>query len=216
MSLPLLLAAKFLRLKIYLLEPNQVLGRANKFFLSSCEKIICYKEKIKNFPTKYKSKIETIFPLVREKFYSLKQKNFNHQKLDLLIVGGSQGANIFDINLKNKIVNISKKRPIRILQQTNEKNILNLKNFYDENNVECLVFNFNKNFEEIINNSDICITRAGASTLAELSLLNIPFIAVPLPHSRTIINLRMLYFIKKKNVVGCLNKRHLRMILSNF
>ena len=35
-------------------------------------------------------------------------------------------------------------------QQTNEKNILNLKNFYDENNVECLIFSFNKNFEEII------------------------------------------------------------------
>jgi len=33
MSLPLLLAAKFLRLKIYLLEPNQVLGRANINFL---------------------------------------------------------------------------------------------------------------------------------------------------------------------------------------
>ena len=86
MSLPLLLAAKFLRLKIYLLEPNQVLGRTNKFFLSSCKKIICYKEKIKNFPPKYKNKIETIFPLVREKFYSLKRKNFNHQKINLLIV----------------------------------------------------------------------------------------------------------------------------------
>ena len=32
MSLPLILAAKLLKLKIYLLEPNLVLGRANKFF----------------------------------------------------------------------------------------------------------------------------------------------------------------------------------------
>ena len=112
MSLPLLIAAKFLKLKIYLLEPNQVLGKANKFFLSSCKKIICYKEKIKNFPPKYKNKIETIFPLVREKFYSLKRENFNHQKINLLIVGGSQGANIFDINLKNKIVKI-KDLPLR-------------------------------------------------------------------------------------------------------
>ena len=38
MSLPLILAGKFLNLKIYLLEPNLVLGRANKF-LSTCEKI---------------------------------------------------------------------------------------------------------------------------------------------------------------------------------
>ena len=32
MSLPLILASKLLRLDIYLIEPNQVLGRANKFF----------------------------------------------------------------------------------------------------------------------------------------------------------------------------------------
>ena len=33
MSFPLILAAKFFNLKIYLLEPNLVLGRSNKFFL---------------------------------------------------------------------------------------------------------------------------------------------------------------------------------------
>ena len=32
MSLPLILAAKILNLKIYLLEPNFILGRANRFF----------------------------------------------------------------------------------------------------------------------------------------------------------------------------------------
>ena len=32
--------------------------------------------------------------------------------------------------------------------------------------------------------SDLCITRAGASSLAELSLYNIPFIAIPLPTSK--------------------------------
>ena len=219
MSFPLLLAAKFLRLKIYLLEPNQVLGRANKFFLGSCEKIICYTKKIKNFPENYISKIETIFPLVREKFYSFKQKNLNHQKINLLIVGGSQGANIFDINLKNKIVNIAKKNSIRIVQQTNEKNISNLKNFYDKHNIECLIFSFNENFEEIINNSDICITRAGASTLAELSLLSIPFIAVPLPHSKDNHQFENASFYKEKECCWILNQElfedKIEQLLSN-
>ena len=32
--------------------------------------------------------------------------------------------------------------------------------------------------------ADLCITRAGASTLAELSLMNTPFIVVPLPTSK--------------------------------
>ena len=42
MSLPLCLAAKILNKKIYLFEPNMVLGKANKFFLSLSEKIFCY------------------------------------------------------------------------------------------------------------------------------------------------------------------------------
>ena len=36
MSLPVILAGKLLKLKIYLLEPNLVLGQANKYFLNSC------------------------------------------------------------------------------------------------------------------------------------------------------------------------------------
>ena len=47
MSLPLILAANILNLKIYLLEPNLVLGRANKFFLRFSEKIFCYTDQIK-------------------------------------------------------------------------------------------------------------------------------------------------------------------------
>ena len=42
MSLPLCLAAKILGIKIFLIEPNMVLGRANKFFLNFSRKFICY------------------------------------------------------------------------------------------------------------------------------------------------------------------------------
>ena len=73
MSLPLILAGKCLNLKIYLIEPNFVLGRANKFFLSSCEKIFCYTDQIKNFPEKFKYKMVIIYPLVRDEFYKKKK-----------------------------------------------------------------------------------------------------------------------------------------------
>ena len=183
MSLPLILAAKILNLKIYLLEPNMVLGRANKFFLKSCRKIFCYTEQVKNFPENLKRKMVIIKPLVRENIYKLNQSSNKRDKINILIVGGSQGASIFDKNLKNSIVNISKKFPLNIIQQTNYKNITQLKDFYYKHNVENIIFSFDKNFDNIIKKTDLCLTRAGASTLAELSVLNIPFIAVPLPTS---------------------------------
>ena len=72
MSLPLILAGKILKLEIFLLEPNQVLGRANKYFLSSCKKIFCYNKKIINFPKNLLNKMVIINPLVRESIYKLK------------------------------------------------------------------------------------------------------------------------------------------------
>ena len=45
MSLPLILAARLLKLEIYLIEPNKTIGRANKYFLSSCKKIFVIQKK---------------------------------------------------------------------------------------------------------------------------------------------------------------------------
>jgi UDP-N-acetylglucosamine:LPS N-acetylglucosamine transferase len=134
MSLPLILAGKFLNLKIYLLEPNLVLGKANKFFLSSCKKIFCYTKQIKNFPEEYKNKKVIINPLVRNEFYKTKNLKINNDKFHLLVVGGSQGASIFDKNLKKSILNISKKFSIKVIQQTHLNNLSSLKEFYAKNN----------------------------------------------------------------------------------
>ena len=66
MSLPLCIAARILNIKIYLLEPNMVIGRANKFFLKFCKKIICYAENIIGFPKEYKYKLKITNPLIRK------------------------------------------------------------------------------------------------------------------------------------------------------
>ena len=199
MSLPIILAARLLKLNIYLLEPNQVLGRANKYFLRSCKKIFCYSKKIKNFPDNLRNKIVTINPLIKENIYNLKKSEKIKNKFTILIVGGSQGASIFDGGLKKNIVNISKKFPIKIIQQTGEKNIDTLNDFYSKNHIESKIFSFDKNFIQNIQEADLCITRAGASTLAELSVMNIPFIAVPLPTSKDNHQMENANFYKENN-----------------
>ncbi len=206
MSLPLILAAKFCKLKIYLFEPNLVLGRSNKLFLSSCEKIFCYSDQIKDFPNQFKNKIVLINPLVREEFYKINQDIIKKNQFNLLIIGGSQGARIFDGNLKNLITNVSKKYSIKIIQQTNKKNILDLEKFYSDKNIKNFIFSFNENFKEIIQETDLSITRAGASTLAELSISNTPFIAVPLPTSKDNHQLENANFYKKKDCCWVLDQ----------
>ena len=208
MSLPLILAGKFLNLKIYLFEPNLVLGKANKFFLSSCRKIFCYTKQIKNFPEKYINKKVITYPLVRNEFYKTKTRKINNDKFRLLIVGGSQGASIFDKNLKKSILNISKKFSIKVIQQTHLNNIFSLKEFYSKNNVENDIFNYDKNFIDKVAGTDLCITRAGATTLAELSILNVPFIAVPLPNSKDNHQFENANFYVENNACWILDQGH--------
>ena len=184
MSLPLCMAAKILKIKIFLLEPNMVIGRANKFFLNFCEKIVCYDSNIINFPKKFINKSIVLAPLLRKRYY----KRNNNLKTDkiftVIVIGGSQGAKIFDELLHETLIKISKIRPLKVIHQTNKANINFLKNLYLKNQIDNIVFNFNQNLDELLNQADLCITRAGASSLAEIASLKIPFIAIPLPTSK--------------------------------
>jgi UDP-N-acetylglucosamine--N-acetylmuramyl-(pentapeptide) pyrophosphoryl-undecaprenol N-acetylglucosamine transferase len=184
MSLPLCLAAKILKIKIFLLEPNMIIGRANKLFLNFCKKIICYDANVINFPKKFINKLVVSTPLLRKRYY----ERDNNLKLDkiftIIVIGGSQGAQIFDELLHKTFIKIAKIRTLKVIHQTKEKNINFLKNLYSKNNVENIVFEFDQNLDKLLNQADLCITRAGASSLAEIASLKIPFIAIPLPTSK--------------------------------
>ena len=184
MSLPLCLAAKILKIKIFLLEPNMIIGRANKLFLNFCEKIICYDANVINFPKKFINKLVVSTPLLRKRYY----ERDNNLKLDkiftIIVIGGSQGAQIFDELLHKTFIKIAKIRTLKVIHQTKEKNINFLKNLYSKNDVENIVFEFDQNLDKLLNQADLCITRAGASSLAEIASLKIPFIAIPLPTSK--------------------------------
>ena len=211
MSLPVILASRILGSKIYLIEPNLVLGRANRYFLPSCVKIFCYTDELKNFPKNHRNKIIKINPLVKKNIYASKSLTQKKKEFTLLVVGGSQGANIFDKNLKNFIINISKNYSIRVIQQTSENNIYNLKEFYLKNEIENEIFSFKQDFESIIQNVDLCITRAGASTLAELSVANIPFIAVPLPTAKDNHQYENANFYMKKNCCWLIEQKNFEL-----
>ena len=181
MSVAICIAAKILNIKIYLFEPNMVIGRANKFLVKFCNKLFCYSNKIINFPNKHKNKIFVIKHILRKEIYSF--NNFHKEEINncvnLLIVGGSQGAKFFDQNLKNSIIDVSKKYKLRIYHQISSSNFADLEFFYKKHGIENVLFNFEDNIFKYIKESNLAITRAGASTLSELTFLKVPFIAIP-------------------------------------
>ena len=183
-SLPLCVASKILRIKLFLFEPNLVLGRSNKFFIGSCQKIFCYSNKIKNFPNELKYKISVIPALLRKEFYNIRVSNKRNKNFNLLIIGGSQGAKLFDTEIKNSIIALSKKYQLKVFQQTSQKNFKSLKLFYQSIQIENELFDFDDDVVTFMSKANICLTRAGASTLAELVFLNVAHIAIPLPTAK--------------------------------
>ena len=73
MSIPICLAARILKLKILLFEPNLVLGRANLFLLNYCDRIFTYRREIKIFQ-KMRYKNFVIKPLIRKNIFLVKTK----------------------------------------------------------------------------------------------------------------------------------------------
>ena len=187
MSLPLCVASSLLSIKVFIFEPNSVLGRTNKLILVIANKIICYDKKLKGISKKFINKIYLIKPLLRKEIYKIKKNEkteFDKQK-KILIIGGSQGAKFFDKFISKIIINFSKTHNIKVLQQVIDlKSKQNLEHLYKKNYIEFELFNFDDKLLNKAVNYDLAITRSGATAIAELSYLNIPFLAIPFPYAK--------------------------------
>ena len=187
MSLPFCISAKIVGIDIYLFEPNMVIGRANKFFLRFCKKIICYNEKIINFPEKEKNKIYLINPILNQNIYNYKRQNkYDPSKsLNLLVLGGSQGAKFFDKFVVDLVLRLSSFMKISVYQQVYEQQkIKQINKIYLKANIKNEIFSYEPYVYKKMLNCNLAITRCGASTLAELTQLNLPFIGIPFPFAK--------------------------------
>ena len=185
-SFPISFASRFLNLPLIIYENNMILGRANKYLSSFSKKIFLAKKITSNFPEKYKSKTYEVGSILNKNIINRKlieEKN-NEEKFSILVLGGSQGAEIFGIIIPTVVKMIN---DAGYEVEINQQCIISQKNsiidFYEKNNIKNYVFEFDKNILKLILSSDLAITRCGASTTAELAHTLTPFIAVPLPNS---------------------------------
>ena len=101
-----------------------------------------------------------------------------------MVLGGSQGAEIFGKIVPSTIKMLKERGcAIEINQQCIKQQKNSLVEFYKKNNIKSNIFDFTNNILDLIESSDLAISRCGASTTAELVNTFTPFIAVPYPHS---------------------------------
>ena len=181
-SVLFLLASKLLLKKIILHEQNIIIGLANKLFLPFSKKII-YGWGDENINEKNKKTFFVRNP-VRKKILNLRKKvSFKLEKkiINILIVGGSQGAVVFDEIIPKSIQLLSNniKKKIFIYHQCSKLNIRKVKKVYKKNKIKCICAPFFVDLPELMFKSQFVISRSGSSTLSEISSLGKPAILIP-------------------------------------
>ena len=178
-SIPTILAAKVLNKKILIHEQNSVMGKTNRFLSRISTKIaITYK----NTTFAHKSAILSGIPIRKLK---VKKNKKNKNKKTILIIGGSQGAQVFGEIIKKVLLRFDKNllKKIFIVHQVKKEDLKSMKNFYRNINIEFKIKSFFTDIYDEINNSDLIISRCGASTLAEIEFFKKFCILIPLPTS---------------------------------
>ena len=185
-SFPISFSSKFFNLPLIIYENNMVFGRANKYLLSFAKKIFIAKKMEGNFSEKNKNKTYQVGSILDKNIIncSAYEKVNNKEIFSILVLGGSQGAEIFG----NVVPSVIKKLKdegckIKINQQCTAGQKIKIVDFYEEYKIKNYVFEFDKNILKLALSSHLAITRCGASTTAELAHTLTPFIAVPIPHS---------------------------------
>ena len=185
-SFPISFSSRFYSIPLVIYENNLVLGRTNKNLLPLSKKLLLGAKIPMNFPEKYKSKVYKVGNILREEIinYTVIEKKNSDKTFSGLVLGGSQGAEVFGRIVPSAIKMLKDKgHTIEINQQCIKQQKNSLVEFYEKNNIKSNIFDFTNNILDLIESSDLAISRCGASTTAELVNTLTPFIAVPYPHS---------------------------------
>lgn len=181
-TVPVIMAAHSLGIKTFIHEQNSVAGKANLTLSRYADLIgVSFKSSINEFP-----KEKTIFTGNPCSEDALKKKAMNKNEFKLskdkklvLFVMGSLGAskvNEFLIDTMKLFNN----KDYEILYVTGNKDYHKIKEIKFPSNVK--VVPYIDSMTRIMKNTDLIVTRAGASTLSEIIALDLPSILIPSPY----------------------------------
>lgn len=179
-SVPVVLAAKTLKIPVYIHESDLTPGLANKIstkFATKC--YVTFKKTMDYLP---KEKTEYLGPVIREELMSGNRKigyelsGFNAEKPIIMFMGGSLGSKSINEFVRENIDTLTQK--FQVIHLCGKDNI-------DESlthHKDYIQFEFVRDeLAHFINISDIVIGRSGANAIYELLLNKKPMILIPLP-----------------------------------
>jgi len=179
---PVIYAAKKLGKKTFIHEQNSVVGLANKFLSKYTDKVgVSFESTINDFP---KGKAILTGNPCSEKALTIKKVKKESLEIDkdkklVLIVMGSLGSR----TVNDKIISFIdkfKNKNYSVIFVTGTSYYEKVKNKRVSSNVK--IIPFINEMPGVMKVTDLIVTRAGASTMSEITALELPAIFVPSPY----------------------------------
>ena len=168
-SVPVVFAARKLKIPIISHESDLSFGLANKLILKKCNVMCTTFQETANGNQKC---IHTGQPLRQKIFMGKKLNMFQNNNPTLLVLGGSLGAKFLNDIIFDNIDEITKDFNVLHLCGKQNNKILSHKNYFQ--------IQYAENIQDYYASADIVLCRAGSGVINELLALKKPMLLIPL------------------------------------
>jgi UDP-N-acetylglucosamine--N-acetylmuramyl-(pentapeptide) pyrophosphoryl-undecaprenol N-acetylglucosamine transferase len=159
-------------------EQNSIAGMSNKLLSKFATRVLS------GFPGVLKNTLWCGNP-VRADIASIPEPQARYAsrsgKLNVLVVGGSLGAQALNESLPKALALMSDEARPNVLHQTGKKHIESVRQLYAQAGVEADIRPYLEDMANQYAKADLVICRAGALTIAELAVAGVASILIPYP-----------------------------------
>jgi UDP-N-acetylglucosamine--N-acetylmuramyl-(pentapeptide) pyrophosphoryl-undecaprenol N-acetylglucosamine transferase len=172
------LMAAMLRRPLVIHEQNSIAGMSNKVLAKIATRVLS------GFPEVLKNTLWSGNP-VRADIAALAEPQARYAarngKLNVLVVGGSLGAQALNETLPQALAMLSAQERPHVIHQTGKKHFEAVQQLYVQAGVSVDIRAFLDDMASQYANADVVICRAGALTIAELAAAGVASVLIPFP-----------------------------------
>lgn len=185
-SFPALMAARRKGVPILIHEQNAVLGRVNRSMSRYAAAVACGFERLDRLPESVAPRKHVVGNPVRPPILAVREKAYPEPvagaRLNLLVIGGSQGARILGevVPAAIELLSADLRARLDVVAQVREEQLLEAKRAYAAMGVNADLAPFFTDMGERLRRAHLVIARAGASSVTELQTAGRPSILIPL------------------------------------
>ncbi len=167
---PASIGAILFRKPLFIHEQNAIKGRLNQILSPFAKKTFC------SFDTPF-----VPYPLKKQ---ILESKRIRTKLETIIFIGGSQGAKAIN-DLALEVAPILLQKGKRIIHQCGDNDLERVKTAYKAQGIleQITLFGFSTEILTYLNQADLCVGRAGASSVWENAALGLPMLYIPYPYA---------------------------------